>query len=326
MTKQNQNQQIEKQIEKIEKKENQKENVAVTITAKSKKMKDLLYSFKDEFAKALPKMITPDKFIRTALTSFNKNPKLLDCTPVSVIACLLTSAQLGLSPDSTTGEAYLVPFENRKKKVTECQFILGYRGIVNLAMRSGMVKRFQARTVYDTDFFEYEFGLNEKLVHRPSGKGGNIKYFYAIIEYTNGGRMFEIMSIDEINLIRDMSANYKMAKMYNIPSVWDTYYKEMGMKTVLRRLGKLAPLSSEFQSAITLDEFSDLGYSQKLEINLLEKNNINNELKEEILEGIAQEQIIEEEEIIEKQNELKNKKIENTENGIFEMLNKENKK
>lgn len=303
---------------------NENQNQALTIGAKGQKMKDLLYSLKDEFKNALPRLIPPEKFIRTILTSFNRTPKLLECTPVSVVACLFQAAQLGLMPDGITGEAYLIPFENKKKRVMECQFIIGYRGIVSLAMRSGQVRRFQPRVVLDTDNFEFEYGLTEKLIHKPSGKGGTPTHFYCVLEFQNGGKMFDVMTVDEVNFVRDTSQNYKASKMFKFPNPWDTHYEAMGMKTVVRRLGKLAPISPEVQAAITLDEYSDLGYSQKLDLNLLDKN-VSSELKEAILSGMKSEQEYDDQEKIDKSMEVKSDKVNNTEASIFDKLNGDRK-
>lgn len=294
---------------------------ALTVGAKGQKMKDLLYSLKDEFRNALPKLIPPGKFIRTILTSFNRTPKLMECTPVSVVACLFQSAQLGLIPDGVTGEAYLIPFENKKKNVMECQFIPGYRGIVALAMRSGQVRRFQPRVVLDTDIFDFEYGLNEKLIHKPSGIGGKPTHFYCVLEFLNGGKMFDVMTVEEVNFVRDTSANYKASQKFHFPSTWDTHYEAMGMKTVVRRLGKLAPVSPDFQAAINLDEISDLGYSQKLDLQLLDKQSVSLELKEEVLRGMDEEQQADEQEKIDQALEVKTDKVNNTEASIFDKLN-----
>ena len=90
------------------------------------------------------------QFIRTALTAINKNPKLLECTPASLISALLQAAQLGLSPDGILGEAYLIPFYDSRFQKNIVQFIPGYRGLVQLAMRSGLIKTIQSREVYET--------------------------------------------------------------------------------------------------------------------------------------------------------------------------------
>jgi recombination protein RecT len=244
-------------------------NQLVKASEKFASVQTLLDKYKPQIAAALPKHINADKMVRIALTSISKNPKLLECDQRSLLGAVVQAAQLGLSPDGVLGEAYLVPFYNGKKKTYEVSFIVGYKGLVSLAMRSGQVASFQGRVVYDSDHFEYELGLNEKLIHKPSGKKGNITHAYAVLKFNNGGQMFELMSKDELDQIRDKSQNHISAKKFNKPSVWDEYYEEMAKKTVVRKLAKLAPLSPEFQTAVALDEQAEvLNKSQNNVMNL----------------------------------------------------------
>jgi recombination protein RecT len=283
-----------------------------SLTVKRKTVSDLLIKFKGQIEMALPTHITGDRLIRTALTSFSKNPKLLECSPESLLGCVIQSAQLGLMPDGILGEAHLIPFWNSKKGAFECQFIPGYKGLVSLAFRSGQVSTFQGRVVYDSDFFEYEYGIDDKLIHRPSGKMGMVTHAYAVLKYANGGRMFEVMTVDEINYIRDTSANYKQAKKSGTEafSVWNTYYEAMAIKTVIRKLSKLAPLSPEFQRAVSLDEQAEvIGTPQKLHYDLLELPEVSDEMKQPI-ENEIQEELVEwnEEKEKQKKEEIESKK------------------
>jgi len=236
---------------------------------------NLLKTYEPAIKNALPKFLTPDRMIRVALTAMSKNPTLLECTPHSLIGCVLTSAQLGLLPDEVLGEAYLIPFRNRSKGIVECTFIVGYRGLCQLAMRSGQVKSVQARAVYAAnkeggDFFEYEFGLNEKLQHIPSGLRDpkHITHFYAIVKFNNGGHVFHVATRAEVESIRDESQSYKWAKNKS-DTIWGKFFEEMGSKTVLRKLMKFVPLSPEINRAIGLDERADVGVSQMLGTELL---------------------------------------------------------
>lgn len=226
------------------------------IVEKKKKVQGLLQSktIKEQIAMALPKHINPDVMIRVALTTVSKQPKLLDCDQASLLGAIITSSQLGLMPDGALGEAYLIPFGKR------VQFIPGYRGLVNLAYRSGKVKELYAEAVYENDEFSYSKGLNRDLVHNPSGTADKSKeaptHFYAIIKLTNGGIDFEVMSKKDVDFIRNRSQGKNN-------KVWDDYYEEMGKKTVLRKLLKMAPLSTEVQQAVSLDEqHFELGKNQ----------------------------------------------------------------
>jgi recombination protein RecT len=214
---------------------------------------------------ALPKHITPERMIRTFLTACNKNPKLFEAKQTTLIGALMECSQLGLMPDGTTGEAYLIPFKSQTGM--ECQLIIGYRGYITLARRSGDVKSIMSNVVYSTDKFEYEYGLEDKLSHVPSGKGGEATHVYAIIKFVNGGYQYIVLTKGEIDMVRDKSANYKYAARKE-QTVWGMYWEEMAKKTAIRRLIKLVPLSAELNRALSLDEADDLGSSQKLWANV----------------------------------------------------------
>lgn len=232
---------------------------------KHQKVSGLLLAYKDSIANALPRFITPDRMIRVALTAMSKNPDLLNCTAHSLIGCILTSAQLGLLPDDTLGEAYLIPFKNNNKGTVECTFVPGYRGLTQLAMRSGMVSGVQARPVFLGDEFDYEMGINEKLVHKPTGEMDptKITHFYALIKFLNGGHVFNVMTRDKIEKIRNEIPSYKFARDKG-STIWTKYFEDMGSKTVLRRLMKFAPLSSDVNMAVGLDEQFEAGISQNI--------------------------------------------------------------
>jgi recombination protein RecT len=225
---------------------------AVQKADKFNTVKDLLAKHKDQIATALPKHLTAEKMIRLATTAISKNPKLLDCTQVSLFGSIMTLAQLGLAPDAVLGEAYLIPYG------TDCQLVVGYKGLVSLAHRSGQVARFQARAVYERDEFSYEFGLNESLVHKPCGESDDAKltHVYAVLEYKDGSKVFDVMTKKEVDFARAKSKGAKNP-------VWNSHYGEMAKKTIIRRLAKIAPLSPEFSTAVSLDEQLDVsGKSQ----------------------------------------------------------------
>ena len=126
---------------------------------------DMVKALEPEIRRALPTVLTPERFTRMALSAINNTPELANCTPMSFIAALMNAAQLGLEPNTPLGQAYLIPYKN--KGVLECQFQLGYKGLIDLAYRSGQIQVIQAQTVREFDYFEYQYGLDSKLVHRP---------------------------------------------------------------------------------------------------------------------------------------------------------------
>ena len=115
----------------------------------------------NSLAADLPKHLKGDRFVRVALAAMTAQPKLFDCTPESVLLSLMQCASMGLEPSGgVLGQAYLIPFKNI------CQVIPGYRGLVKLARNSGEVADVWAEVVYAKDRFDYELGLEPKLVHK----------------------------------------------------------------------------------------------------------------------------------------------------------------
>ena len=121
-----------------------------------------------EIKKALPAVITPERFTRIVLSALSTNPKLAQTTPQSFLSAMMTAAQLGMEPNTPLGQAYLIPYYNSKSRCNECQFQLGYKGLIDLAYRSGEVSIIQAQVVYENDEFTYSFGLEPVLRHIPA--------------------------------------------------------------------------------------------------------------------------------------------------------------
>lgn len=198
-----------------------------------------------QFARALPAVITPERFTRIVLTAIRGNMKLGQCDRASLLAAIMQAAQLGLEPNTPLGQAYLIPYGN------QCQFQIGYKGLIDLAYRSGEVSIIQAQTVYANDEFIYELGLEAKLIHRPCMKGdrGDAIAYYAIFKMKNGGENFAVMSKDDV--IKFAKAK---SKAFN-DGPWKTDFDAMAKKTVLKQVLKYAPIHSEsFATAMQNDE------------------------------------------------------------------------
>jgi len=227
-------------------------------------IRSLFLQHKDQIAMALPRHVTADRMVRVMLTAMQRDPKLLECTPQSLFAACILASQLGLEPDGALGSAYLIPFRNNRKNVVEVQMLPGYRGLLDLARRSGNVSTIEARVVRADDKFKFKFGLTPQLEHVPSGKNPDAKAIavYAIAHLRDGGVQFDVMRTNEIEAIR---ATSKAANS----GPWVSHWDEMAKKTVLRRLCKLLPMSIEVQKAVGLDEAADAGLSQALEADLL---------------------------------------------------------
>ena len=216
---------------------------------KSMNIAEMIKVLEPEIRKALPSVITPERFTRMALSAINNTPKLAECTQMSFLAALMNAAQLGLEPNTPLGQAYLIPFQN--KGILECQFQLGYKGLINLAYRNEQLQTIQAQCVYANDEFEYELGLNSQLFHKPAlGERGEMVAVYALFKLQNGGYGFEVMSKKDVD-------NYaqKYSKAINSSfSPWKSAYTEMAMKTVIKRVLRYAPLKTDFLRAVATDE------------------------------------------------------------------------
>ena len=240
--------------------------VATTNNGDKKTMQTYIKAMEGEIKKALPSVITPERFTRMVLSAISVNPKLGSCTPGSFLGAMMSAAQLGLEPNTPLGQAYILPYQN--KGVLEAQFQLGYKGLIDLAYRSGEVEVIQAHIVYENDEFECNYGLEPTLKHTPadSDRGDPIKV-YAMFKTKSGGFGFEVMSMDDVRRHAE-----KYSKAYNSSfSPWKTNFEEMAKKTVLKRVLKYAPLKSDFIRAVVQDEtikseISDDMYSVNNEI------------------------------------------------------------
>lgn len=225
-------------------------------------VKAFFESQKATLAAVLPNHISPDRMLKIALGALRTTPKLMQASTGALFGAIVECAQLGLEPNTPLGHAYLIPFENKRKGITEVQIIFGYKGLIDLARRSGQIVSIAAHEVRENDVFEYEYGLEEKLVHKPAmSHRGEVIAFYAVAKMVGGGYAFEVMSKEEVNAIRDASQNYKFARD-KASTVWGQHYVEMGRKTVLRRLFKYLPVSIELATAAAMDGKAEAGESQ----------------------------------------------------------------
>lgn len=210
-------------------------------------IQDYIRKMEGEIAKALPSVLTPERFTRITLSALSTNRTLQECSPQSFLGAMMTAAQLGLEPNTPLGQAYLIPYRNHGK--LECQFQLGYKGLIDLAYRSGEVSTIQAHTVYENDAFDYELGLEPKLRHVPATKDrGAPVFFYAVFRMKDGGYSFDVMSVEDAR-----SHGRKYSKAFG-SGPWQTNFEEMAKKTVLKRVLKYAPLKTDFVRGLSADE------------------------------------------------------------------------
>jgi len=207
----------------------------------------LIKSMEAQIRLALPKHLTNERFQRQALTLWNNNPNLQLVEPKSFLAAMMTAAQLGLDLTPTLGQAYIIPYKGK------AQFQMGYKGLLDLAYRTGLFRRIEAREVYENDAFELAYGLEGTLRHKPllQGDRGQVIGYYALFELKNEGASFLYLSKDDAS---------KHAQKYSEPvkqgrnTPWNTDFDEMAKKTALKALLKYAPLSTEFRADVQQDE------------------------------------------------------------------------
>lgn len=226
-----------------------------------------------ELGKALPKCMSAERLVRIALTSIRLNPKLSNCTGESFLGALFQAAQLGLEPN-IEGQAYLIPYSNSKKengkwiKKDEVQFQIGYKGYIELFYRHGAAQSIDMHTVYENDIFDYEYGTDQFLKHKPALKNRGVPIaYYAMATLTNGGRIFKVMTHEECiehgkahskcYITKEWDESKKqyieVTPHFDKNSPWSKDPKAMCKKTVLIQLAKLLPKSVELQKALAMD-------------------------------------------------------------------------
>lgn len=216
--------------------------------------------FAAEIARVLPKHLTPERMVRVAITALTRTPKLANCDQASFFRCMLDLSQWGLEPDGR--RAHLIPFDNKKKKITECQLILDFKGIAELCYRSGSVSAIHADVVRRGDLFKFSCGYITEhtpwFLRDPSDRpkeAGEIYAVYCVVQMTGGNAKHEVMSVDDVNAIRDKSQGYYAYKQgWASSSPWVDYWNEMAKKTVFKRCAKWLPWSAEIHSAMERDE------------------------------------------------------------------------
>ena len=203
-------------------------------------------------AAVMPKHMSADRMYQLALSTYNQTPELSECSPQSVLGCLMKCTALGLEPSAVDGlgRAYILPYYNKKTNHKEAQLIIGYKGILDLARRSGQIVDISARAVHEGDFFEYEYGINENIRHIPSPDYDGtqpLTHVYVVAHFKDGGHYIDVMTKKEVDAVRARSKTSKFGP-------WVTDYEAMARKTVIRRAFPYMPVSVEVQADVISDE------------------------------------------------------------------------
>ena len=208
---------------------------------------------------ALPRHMTAERMARVAITEIRKTPDLAKCDVRTFMGAVMQLSQLGLEPGGSLGHAYLIPFKNTKTSTVDVQLIIGYRGMIDLARRSGQVSTIQAVIVREGDEFNVRLGDSPKMDHVPAWDDDKpMTHAYCVVVFKDGSRQFDVMSRSQIEKIRKQSRA-------GTSGPWVTHFEEMARKTVIRRLFKYLPVSIELQRAVMLDERGDAGLAQVID-------------------------------------------------------------
>lgn len=226
----------------------------------SKDIITLVESQQKQIAQALPAGVSADRVVRLVRTVVSTNATIQKCSPRSVLGAAIECAQLGLEPGVT---AHLVPYWDNKSKSYRAQMIADYRGLMQLARRSGLISTIIADVVREGDVFDYERGSAPTLKHKPMlGNTGEVLAAYAVARYVSGESQFEIVSRAELDKVAEQSLGKIRNERAREYSPWTTNEAAMQKKTAVRRLCKFLPTSTEdagLQRAIVLDEAADRG-------------------------------------------------------------------
>lgn len=194
------------------------------------------------------------RFRRVVVQAIVKTPALMACTQTSdgmasLMSAVMESATLGIEPTGVLGGAHLVPYKGK------AQLIIGYRGLIELARRSGEIETIEARVVREGDDFSYAYGTAAHVTHVPTlGNNAPLTYAYAVAKLRGGAVQFEVMTREQVDAIRAKSSGYRYAETKGKDSPWHTSYDEMARKTVVRRLVKYLPIAVEAREVIERDD------------------------------------------------------------------------
>jgi len=221
---------------------------------------------REQLAAVAAKHMSPERLMRVTANAIRTTPKLQNCEPLSFLGALMQCAALGLEPNTVLGHAYLIPFDNSRKidgkwvKIPEVQVIIGYKGLIDLARRSGHITSISANIHYDDDeMWKYEEGTEAQLRHIPGPQDGKPLHAYAIAKFVEGGHAYVVLPWARVLKIRDGSQGWQSAVKFNKTqnSPWFTHEDAMAKKTAIRALAKYLPLSVDFKDAVSIDNDGD---------------------------------------------------------------------
>ena len=231
----------------------QAQNMQMQTMDPQQNMKNLLERSWPRIVAVIGNNLSPQRLYQMYVSTINREPQLANCSVESVLSCFMKCAALGLEPSNVDGlgRAYILPYGNKNYRTgqKEATLIIGYKGMIDLARRSGQIRDISARAVHECDEFTYSYGLNEDLRHVPCAKPGKLTHVYMIANFKDGGHYFQVMNADEIEAAAKRSPSYGKAV-----SPWKSDYEAMAKKTVIRRAFPYLPVSVEARDAAASDD------------------------------------------------------------------------
>ena len=236
---------------------------------------------------------TLEREVSFAMQAISSSSQLQKRTRESLQKAVYNIALTGLSLNPITKLAYLVPRYSNGENIAVLD--PSYQGLVKLLTDTGVVAAIEARIVNDGDDFEVNYGTTAEVIHKPKFKTRNPHLVYAVATMPGSGlKQFEVMSIDEVNDIRDKSESYKAFNAGKIKScIWVDHYNEMAKKTVIKRLYKYLPKSGQFEKVATAIDLSNSDYQitdnqADYLVTLIEKASYDDDTKQLLINRIYQ--------------------------------------
>lgn len=232
-----------------------------------------LRQYVGRLAQVLPKHLTPERMLRLMLNECTRVPKLLECTPGSILAVLVESSELGLELGGTMGLAHPIPrrFPTKRDQHGKPQewelratLVVGFRGLQALARRSGLVGSISAQVVREADAFSYEQGSTPRITHAPAWQeevdpdGKDVVAAYCVVHLRDGDPQLEVMNRSQLEKVRDREEGRDRGP-------WASDFDEMARKTVFRRAAKWLPQAAELQAALAAEDRGERGEDHPVE-------------------------------------------------------------
>lgn len=203
-------------------------------------VRNQLTAMQPQFAAALPKHVSPERFVRVVMTAVQMTPALLNADRRTLFASAMKASQMGLLPDGREGA--IVTFKD------QAQFMPMVAGIMKMVRNSGEISTWSVQAVYENDSFDFCLGDDEHITHKPAlSSRGKIIAVYSIVSMKDGEKSREVMSVEDVEAIRKRSRSGNSGP-------WVSDFAEMAKKTVVRRHAKRLPMSTDLDDVLRADD------------------------------------------------------------------------